>query len=91
MRLAACLNAAVLVILLVLLALMLAGCTVNAHVDKRVFQLTAVHVHNDAKSSVGSASAPTTVNVPGTVTNTSETKTEAEQAVDGTLSLPLLP
>ena len=61
----------------------MSGCTLHVPVDKRVTVINFIH----AQSAVGSV----TVTIPTTTTNTSDTKADAEQAIDGALSIPLLP
>ena len=66
---------------IVLFVASVAGCAVT--VDKRVWNFTSVH----NQSAVGSAS--TSVSHP--TTNTSDTKTDAQQAIDGALTIPVIP
>ena len=61
----------------------MSGCTLHVPVDKRVVVFNIIH----AQSTIGSV----TVTIPTTTTNTSDTKADAEQAIDGALSIPLLP
>ena len=71
------------VLLLAVVGIFLSGCTLHVPVDKRVTVINFI----EARSTVGSV----TVTIPTTTTNTSDTKADAEQAIDGKLSIPLLP
>ena len=70
-------------LLLVACIVFLAGCTLHVPVDKRVTVLNFIH----AQSTIGAVN----VDIPTTTTNTSDTKADAEQAIRGKLSIPLLP
>ena len=61
----------------------MSGCTLHVPVDKRVTVINFIH----AQSAVGSV----TVTIPTTTTNTSDTQADAQQAIDGALTIPLLP
>ena len=71
------------VLLLAVVGIFLSGCTLHVPVDKRVTVINFI----EARSTVGSV----TVTIPTTTTNTSDTKADAQQAIDGALSIPLLP
>lgn len=76
-------------LLLALALACLTACTLT--VDKRVWVSNNIRTTNDVKTGFGSASVPSTVTVPSTTTNTSDTKTDATQAIEGALSLPIGP
>jgi len=76
-------NAMHAMLLLVACIVFLAGCTLHVPVDKRVTVLNFIH----AQSTIGAVN----VDIPTTTTNTSDTKADAEQAIRGKLSIPLLP
>jgi len=59
------------------------GCTLHVPVDKRVTVINFI----EARSTIGAVS----VDIPTTTTNTSDTKADAEQAIRGKLTIPLLP
>ena len=61
----------------------MAGCTLHVPVDKRVTVINFI----EARSTVGAVN----VDIPTTTTNTSDTQADAEQAIRGKLSIPLLP
>ena len=61
----------------------MSGCTLHVPVDKRVTVINFI----EARSTVGSVS----VTIPTTTTNTSDTKADAQQAIDGALTIPLVP
>jgi len=71
------------VLLLAVVGIFLAGCTLHVPVDKRVTVINFI----EARSTVGSVG----VTIPTTTTNTSDTKADAEQAIDGALTIPLVP
>ena len=71
------------VLLLAVVVVFLSGCTLHVPVDKRVVVFNIIH----AQSTIGAVN----VDIPTTTTNTSDTKADAEQAIDGKLSIPLLP
>ena len=71
------------VLLLAVVVVFLSGCTLHVPVDKRVVVFNIIH----AQSAVGSVA----VTIPTTTTNTSDTQADAQQAIDGALTIPLLP
>jgi|GEM_PF-3976725 len=71
------------VFLLAVAGIFLTGCTLHVPVDKRVTVFNFIH----AQSTIGEVN----VDIPTTTTNTSDTQADAQQAIDGALSIPLLP
>ena len=63
------------------------GCTV--HVDKRSWITINLQTSNDIRSIGGTVSLESAASAPAATTNTSDT--QAEQAIDGKLSIPLTP
>ena len=70
-------------LLLVACVVFLSACTLHVPVDKRVTVINFI----EARSTIGAV----TVTIPTTTTNTSDTQADAQQAIDGALSIPLLP
>ena len=70
-------------LLLVACIVFLVGCTLHVPVDKRVTVINFI----EARSTIGAVN----VDIPTTTTNTSDTKADAEQAIRGKLTIPLLP
>ena len=77
--------------LVIVLAFALTACTLDLTVDKRVWITNHIDTTNDVRTSMGSPSVPTTVSAPSTTTNTSDTKTDAQQAIEGALTIPMIP
>ena len=78
-------------IILVALMLALTACTLDLTVDKRVWITNDINTTNYVRTTMGSPSVPTTVSAPSTTTNTSDTKTDAQQAIEGALTIPMIP
>jgi len=69
--------------IVIFIASQMVGCTLHVPVDKRVTVINFI----EARSTIGAVN----VDIPTTTTNTSDTKADAEQAINGALSIPLLP